>query len=710
MGSPPLPEGSPLFWPVADLLRAYRGGALSPVEVTEEALARIDVFDGGLRAYLTPTPELALEQARAAEEKYRRGEHEEPLLGVPTAVKDLFDVAGVPTTLGSLVYRDQIAAADSPVVAQLRSGGAVFLGKSNTAEFGQSATTENLLALGCANPWDTRRTAGGSSGGSATAVGAGLASVSLGSDGGGSVRIPAALCGLFGIKPTIGGVRDDSPFQAMTEFACPGPIVRRVADARPFLQLLVGEDFSRRAAPKLRIGWCPAPEGRPVDPEIREATASAVRRLAELGHEVSEIEMPLTGWMEAFGPLVLADERAHRRHLLDRRWDELTGYARRSIEASAKLEEADIADARRHLDALRAETDALLGEYDLLVTPTTATPAFPIGQRPGEIDGHEVNSLWGPFPFTAAFNVAGTPAASVPCGFAGGLPVGIQLVARHGEEATLLDVCEELEEAVAFPIDRMAERWDANAAGVSERGDITLERSGSTAVVRITRPAKRGALTVDLLERLAAAFESEAVRFSAAVVLTGESDVFSAGVDLHEVGHGAADIAIDDAVAAAATAIRGTTGPVLCAIEGPCMGAAVELALAADVLVAGRSSVFALPATKLGILYRPDALRDLVARLGYQTVARLVLIGEQIEAEEARGAGIVAEVVDPGHALETALALAAPAAAASRAATAATKAVLGQAQKDSPIPDEEEIRRNLLEERPPPAARGNGRG
>jgi aspartyl-tRNA(Asn)/glutamyl-tRNA(Gln) amidotransferase subunit A len=693
-----LPEGSPLFWPVADLVRSYREGELSPVEVTEEALARIAACDGRLRSFLTLTPRLALEQARAAERKYRDGERGGALLGVPTAIKDLFDVAGAPTSLGSLVYRDQVADADSPVVAKLRGAGAVFLGKSNTAEFGQSATTENLLGLGCSNPWDPRRTAGGSSGGSAAAVGAGLASVSLGSDGGGSIRIPAALVGLFGIKPTIGGVADDSPFQAMTEFACPGPIVRRVADARPFMSSLLGAEFARRAAPKLKVAWCPRPQGRPVDPGVLEATSAAAGLLAELGHEVSEVELPLDGWMEAFGPLVLADEWAHRRQLLETSAAQLTAYARRSIEASARLTEADLAKARDHLAALREQTDTLLSRYDLLVTPTTAVPAFPIGHRPQSIGGQPVESLWGPFPFTAPFNVAGTPAASVPCGLADGLPVGLQLVARHGGEALLLDVCEEFEEAAGFPIGRMSERWDLSAEGARDRGDIVVERHGSSVVVRIARPAKRGALTVELLERLTDAFESEAVRMASAVVLTGESDVFSAGVDLNEVGHGAADVAVDDAVAAAATAIREAPVPVLSAIEGPCMGAAVELAVASDVLVAGRSSVFALPATRLGILYRPEALRDLAARLGHQTAARLLLVGEPIEAEAALNAGIVAEVVDSGHALEAALALAAPSGDSLRAATAATKAVLG-ARRGAPIPDEEEIRLDLLEQR-----------
>lgn len=705
-----MPEVSPLFWPVAELIAAFESGALSPVEVTEEALTRIDAIDGRLRAFVTRTPELALEQARIAEAHYRSGERG-PLLGVTVAVKDLFDVAGVATTLGSVVYREEIAAVDSPVVGRLREGGGVFLGKSNTAEFGQSATTENLLALGCANPWDPRRTAGGSSGGSAAAVTAGLASVSLGSDGGGSVRIPAAFTGLFGIKPTVGRVADDSPFRAMTEFACPGPLVRRVADARPFMELLLGGGFERRPAPRLRIGWCPAPQGRPVEPEVREATARAGRLLEELGHEVSEVELPLAGWDEAFGPLVLADEASQRGHLLDGHADELTGYARRSIEAAARITDADLDRARHRLTELRAEVETLFSGYDLLLTPTTAVRAFPIGRRPRTIDGRDVDSLWGPFPFTAPFNVAGTPAASVPCGLVDGLPVGVQLIARHGEEQLLLDVCEDLEEAVEFPIGRMAERWDAGVPVPREDGEVTVERDGTVAVVRIGRAAKRGALSVELLGRLAEAFASEAVSGASAAVLTGDADAFSAGVDLEEVGKEVdRDLAVDEAVAAASRAIREAPVPVLGAVEGPCMGAAVELAVACDVLVAGAGASFALPATKLGILYRPAALRELVSRLGYQTVARLVLIGERLGADDAERAGMVAASVERGGALAAALELARSTAGARPRATAATKAVLvGALDAETERPEEEAIRRLLLQERARRGDRARGR-
>lgn len=671
-----MPDGSPLFWPVAELVAAYRAGTLSPVDVTAEALDRIAAFDSQLHAYVTVTPEVALEQARDAERRYRAGEAGPALLGVPTSIKDLFQMRGVATSLGSLVYRDAIAEADSQIVAALRAGGATFLGKTNTAEFGQSATTENLLGLGCGNPWAPARTAGGSSGGAAASVGAGLASVALGSDGGGSIRIPAALCGLVGLKPTYGTVPGDAAFRAMTAFSCPGPIARSVADARAFMSVLWDGGAVRQKPARQKIAWCPRPQGRPVDPGVAAATRAAAQLLADLGHDVHEVELPLEGWMEAFGPLVLADEWEHRGHLLAEDADALTRYARKSIQAAERVSAADVEQARGHMAAFRSRIDALFAEYDLVVTPTVATTAFPMGERPATIDGQPVDALWGPFPFTAPFNVAGTPAVSLPCGLADGLPAGLQIVGPAGSDALLLDVGEELEEALRFSQREVAARWDVSSAGALRDGEISVDRHGPIAVVRIDRPAKRNALSLDLLDRLRAAFADDVVRDAAATVLTGGADVFSAGADLSEVGHGLSDLAMDDAVAAVVGAIRGCPGPVLAAIEGPCMGAAVEVAAACDVIVAGASSTFALPATKLGILYRPAALRDLVTRLGYQAVARLILVGERVDADSALGAGIVGAVVPDGQALDAALERAAPAGGAVRRATASTKALL----------------------------------
>jgi Asp-tRNA(Asn)/Glu-tRNA(Gln) amidotransferase A subunit family amidase/enoyl-CoA hydratase/carnithine racemase len=700
-------KASPLFWPVAKLVEAYRSRAVSPVEVAEEALDRIAAFDAQLHSFLTVTADAALEQARNAESRYREGLATPPLLGVPTSLKDLFDVRGAPTTLGSLVYRGSVPSEDSAVVAALRRTGATLIGKTNTAEFGQSATTENLLGPGCRNPWDIERTAGGSSGGAAASVAAGLATLALGSDGGGSIRIPAAMCGLFGLKPTFGGVHDDGPFRGMSDFACPGPLVRRVADARPFLSALMDRDFIRAEPARLRIAWCPQPEGRPVEPGVARATAAAVRMLAEFGHEVSEVELPIHGWKDAFGPLVLADEWRYRRHLLPDHADELTPYARRSIEAAADVTEADIERARALAADIRRRVEGLLGRYDLIVTPATAAVAFPIGKRPAQIAGQDVDALWGGFPFTAAFNVAGTPATSLPCGLSDGLPVGLQVVGPRGGEALLLDFCEELEEALGFPADVMAARWAAPRARIVPDGDVSVERRGAIAVLRISRPEKRNALSLELLARLRDGVESNAVRDAAAAVLTGDKDVFSAGADLDELGRGLGDLEMDEAIAGVADAISSAPVPFIAAVEGPCIGAGLELASACDLVVAGDSSTFSLPAAKLGILYRPAAVRQLVWRLGYQTTARLLLFGERMSADEALMAGIASRVVPSGGALEAALVVAGNAEATVPQAAAATKALLGTLSADhgAALDAWDQLRRDLLQTRGARSAR-----
>lgn len=455
-----MPDGEPVFWTVDELVAAFRRAELSPVEVARLVLERIETFDGDLSSYISTTPELALEQARDAEATYAAGDVDvPPLLGVPVSVKDLFDVQGVPTTLGSLLYGQAPAERDSQPVRQLREAGAVVLGKSNTSEFGQSATTENLLGPPCANPWDTSRTPGGSSGGAAASVGAGLASIALGSDGGGSIRLPAAFCGLFGLKPTYAPIAEDEGFHAMTDFACPGPIVRRVAEARPLLALANGRSYERGRTDAKRIGWCTALEGSPLDPEVAAVVAGAVGQLDAMGHQVERITLPLSDWLDAFAPLVLSDEWRYRRHLLEEYADELTDYARKGIEAAARVTDEEVAVARRHQAELRRRLAAVFEGFDFVVTPTTACVAFEIGRRPTHIDGQAVGSVWGPFPFTAAFNVTGSPAASLPCGFSDGMPVGLQIVGPHHSEADILDICADWEEAIAFPIQELEKRW-----------------------------------------------------------------------------------------------------------------------------------------------------------------------------------------------------------------------------------------------------------
>jgi Asp-tRNA(Asn)/Glu-tRNA(Gln) amidotransferase A subunit family amidase/enoyl-CoA hydratase/carnithine racemase len=713
-----MPEADPCFWPLSRLRTAFRARELSPVELTRRYLERIDAYDPALHSYITVTPELALEQARTAERRFARADGPLPLLlGVPISIKDLFDVQGVPTSLGSRVYAGSLAEQDSRPVAGLRKAGAVFLGKSNTAEFGQSATTENLLGPACVNPWAPDRTPGGSSGGAAAGVAAGLAAAALGSDGGGSIRIPAAMCGLFGLKPTLVAPREEDGFQAMTDFVCPGPIVRRVADARPLLAATHGISVPAfDPGARFRIGWCDAPDDRPVQPAVRAAIAQAAAALEDCGHTVLPVAIELGDWQEAFGPLVLADEWRFRRHLLADHRDELTDYARRSIEAAEHVSAADLEGARTRKAQIREQIASLLARYDMLLIPTAATVAFPVGERPAVIDGRAVDRLWGPFPFTAAFNVSGSPAASLPIALADGLPVGVQLVGRDHSEPGLLDACEQLEQRIAFPIDRVARSWppptaarppeqSVTAAGPAgaNGGDppvapiIVSARVGSFAVVSIARPRKRNALTLPALRELRAELERHVRDGARGVVLTGSDETFSAGMDLSEIGNGATDTAVDEEIARTARVIRELPVPVIAAIEGPCLGAAVEIALACDVRIAGAGAFFALPAARLGVLYRPDGIAAVVAELGRQTASRLLVLGERIPAADAVAAGIVAHVVEEGAAADRARALLDGIESAPREAVRATKDLIAALTSTrATFPEWEERRRALL--------------
>lgn len=460
----------PATWPVAVLLDAYRRRELSPFEVILSALARVEAADPQLNAFLTITTDLALEQARVAEDAYRRGE-ERPLLGIPVSIKDTFHVAGVPTTFGSLIHRDAVASEDSGVVRRLRGAGAVFLGKTNTAEFAQSATTDNRLRADARNPWDPMRTPGGSSGGAAASVAAGLATVAVGTDGGGSIRIPAAFTGLFGLKPTHGRCPDEMGLMSMTEFSSPGPLAWRVADARVVLEVLAERAYPPEDVGRLRIAWCARPEARPVDEAVAASTLAAVTTLERLGHDVVACDLPLAGWRDAFEPLVLDEEWRERGHLLDDRADELTSYEMGSLRKGRDLTPEAVERARQALAVYRNRVATLFDSYDLLCTPAVATPAFPVGRRPTEIDGQDVDPLWGAFPFAVPFNVACTSAASVPCGLADGLPVGLQLVGPPDADRLVLNVAEALESALGFDAGPVLDRWmSPKSAEVSVAG------------------------------------------------------------------------------------------------------------------------------------------------------------------------------------------------------------------------------------------------
>ena len=456
------------FTPATELRDLIAAGQITSVELTELYLSRIERLDGQLNSYLTLTPEIALAQAKRADEATAMGVSLGPLHGVPISIKDLEMTRGVRTTSGSLVFADRTPDEDSVVVERVLNAGAVMLGKTNTPEFGHRGTTENLLGPPCRNPWNTDYTPGGSSGGAAAGVVAGLCAISTGSDGGGSIRIPASFCGLYGIKPTQGRVPRYAGRggQAIAnQLSQPGPVTRTVRDAATLLQTLAGWDArdvsSLRQAPGdyagalerdisgLRIAWSDDYGYAPVDPEVVEVCSAAAREFEQMGCTADDPGFALDSPQEHFRVVFATNSFASSGYLLELRPDDLTDYFRESMEFAATLTAADYARALGGFDELRVKFDALFEKYDLLLSPTMPVTAFPIGEHPNTIGGRTIDDpSFGYLPFTYPINAIGHPAASVPCGFSeDGLPIGLHIVGRKGDEETVLAASAAFEQA-----------------------------------------------------------------------------------------------------------------------------------------------------------------------------------------------------------------------------------------------------------------------
>jgi aspartyl-tRNA(Asn)/glutamyl-tRNA(Gln) amidotransferase subunit A len=435
---------------------------LSPVELTELTLRRIEALNPKLNAFITVTADLARESARNAEAQRMRGEPLGPLHGIPVSIKDLEGIAGVRFTRGSLLHRDDVCDRDALCVERLRRAGAIIVGTTNTPEFGAAGTTENRIGPPCRNPWNPERTSGGSSGGAAASVAAGITAVAQGSDGGGSIRIPASFCGIYGIKATQGRVpRRHSGLHSWHPMnnSSAGPMTRDVRDAAVLLNVLAGPgpdteygtiqasppDFTSaigRGVRGLTMAWSPDFGGVPVDPEVVEICASAARVFERLGARVEETAFrpddPMAV-LDAFGTFSAAKTYTTHADAAERP-DLLTDYFLDTLERGRSLSAERLFTALSRITAYRAYTREFFTRFDLLLSPTLAVAAFPIGQLPETIGGRTVAvRRLGYFPFTYPFNVLGNPAATVPCGFTRDeMPVGLQIVGRLEDELAVL--------------------------------------------------------------------------------------------------------------------------------------------------------------------------------------------------------------------------------------------------------------------------------
>ncbi|MDA1128434.1 MAG: amidase family protein [Chloroflexi bacterium] len=465
------------FMSAVELAQAICQKKVSSLEATENFYQRIDRLDPQLNPYLTLCRDQALAEARAADEAVQRGSDLGPLHGVPISIKDLEMTKGVTTTMGSAVFRDRIPDVDSIMVERVKASGAIMLGKTNTPEFGQSGTTENKLGDDCRNPWDTTRTPGGSSGGAAAALAAGLCTVSMGTDGGGSIRIPASFCGVFGIKPTQGRVPRYGGYgrPSANHFSQSGPITRTVADAALLLQVVAGPDTRdvtsmRQPAPDfsagleagvkgLRLAWSSDFGYAAVDPGVIEVTKRAALLFAEMGATVEDANLKMEDPFEAFWNIFSTAAYTSYGHLLEEHRNDLSDIGLMSIKHGRETTGADMSRAIYEVDRLGRRMEEFFDDYDLLLTPTMAVPAFPIDQRPSIIGGREVDPFWGFLPFTYPINMSGRVAASVPCGYsAEGMPIGLHIIGPRGSEAKVLQA------SAAF---ERAQPWDGKRPGVS---------------------------------------------------------------------------------------------------------------------------------------------------------------------------------------------------------------------------------------------------
>lgn len=436
-----------------ELVDAFRDGVLSPVEVTRACLDRITEADADVNAFCLVDPEAALDEARASEARWRAGTPLGPVDGVPTAIKDIFLTRGWPTLRGSrLIDPDQPWDEDAPTTARLRESGAVLVGKTTTPEFAWKGVTDSALTGITRNPWDLTRTPGGSSGGAAAAVAAGMVPLATGTDGGGSVRIPASFCGIVTIKPTYGLVPlfPASPFGTL---AHAGPMTRTVEDTALMLDVMArpdSRDWSHLPSPErtftaaldrgvagLRVAYSPTLGFARPDPEVERLVRRAAGVFGDLGAHVEEVDPGITDPVDAFHVLwfagvakVLAGYPAHRRVEVEPALAEVAALgesytAMDYLEATAQRMALGVAMARFH------------DGYDLLLTPTTPIPAFEAGV---EVPTGSREPRWTSWtPYSYPFNLTQQPAASVPCGHTGeGLPVGLQIVgARHADHLVL---------------------------------------------------------------------------------------------------------------------------------------------------------------------------------------------------------------------------------------------------------------------------------
>ncbi|GAA1706653.1 Asp-tRNA(Asn)/Glu-tRNA(Gln) amidotransferase subunit GatA [Kribbella yunnanensis] len=438
---------------VSDAVALLREGQVSSEELTHAALARIEQTDAKLNAYLAVTAEIALAQARAADQRRAAGDRVGPLLGVPFSLKDNIDTSGVPTTCGSGFLRDRVPDADASVVRRLRAAGAVMVGKVNLHEFAWGGSTENEHFGPTRNPWDLTRNAAGSSGGSGAAVAADTCTFSLGTDTGGSIRLPASANGVTGLRPTVGLISDDGVFPLAWSMDTVGPLARSARDIALVLRAIEGPEgvgpaaeAHRRSEPDVPhdltgrvIGWDEEFASGGCLPGVLAALKAALGEMESLGAKIVPVSLPDTELVQkAWSVIHIAEPAAVHRELLRKHADEYGADVRALLQLGELLPATDYIQAQRFRSAVRSRTWAALRGVDVLALPTAGWIPSVLGRNPLDAVRDLTGVTTGLRFYTCFASMLAAPALTIPVGFAEELPVGLQLVGRPFEDSTLL--------------------------------------------------------------------------------------------------------------------------------------------------------------------------------------------------------------------------------------------------------------------------------
>lgn len=461
------------YLPATEMATAIKAKQLSPPAIIDSILSRIERLNPIINAYCTLDAENARKQAKEAEAAVMRGERLGPLHGVPVSIKDLIFTRGIRTTGGSRIYRDFIPQQDAIVVERLKKAGAIVIGKTNTSEFGWVAVTDNPSFGATLNPWNLGLTPGGSSGGAAAAVALGMGPIAIGSDGGGSIRIPASFCGVCGFKPSFGLVPQYPCFPGWGDLSHTGPITRTIRDTALVMEVIAGLDdrdfFSLPVTAKnylslldsplkgLKIAWSRDMGYASVDRQVLEITEKAARIFSTLGSRL-EAATPDTGNPEKiFSTIVAARLSSALGDKIEKWQGEMSPGLVRFIQRNRNRTAGEYIKAEEARLEYREKIRSFFTRYDLLLTPTVAVPPFELGIfGVGEIAGVGVSPL-GWMPFTYPFNLTGQPAISIPCGWTDdGLPVGLQIIGRRFDDATVLKAAAAFEQLAPWTENRPA--------------------------------------------------------------------------------------------------------------------------------------------------------------------------------------------------------------------------------------------------------------